>query len=317
MRKIILIIIIFLLFFSFGCSPNTGETSVDYRKGTQGIVINFMEDMPPAKIYDNMPIDLVVEIRNKGAYPQPNPITGWAINVISPNSKGIGTLYLDGFEDKIITGMPKQMKISGLEGKTSYNPNGGYDLVSFHGNIISLKSRGIDTDYDAEFLVTSCYKYETIAYQIVCIDPEPHSIKQKTKVCTIPPSYSLSGGQGAPVGVTKIEETVFANKIQFVIHIKNLGDGEVIDKNRLNIDCPYSLDHTNLDRVYVSGKVSGYSLSCNLRNPILLTKREGIVTCTVPKPAMSRSAYTTPLQIKLEYGYTSSIQRSLEVLNTP
>ena len=316
MRKIILITFIFLLFLSFGCTPKT-EDSVDYRKGTQGIVMNFMEDMPPAKMYDNMPIDLVVEIRNKGAYPQPNPITGWAINVINPNAKGIGTLYLSGFDDKIVTGMPKQMKIPELEGKTSYNLEGGFDTVLFHGNIVDLSSRKIDTNYNAEFLVISCYNYETIAYQTVCIDPDPYSIKQKTKVCTVPPSYSLSGGQGAPVAVTKIEETTLANKIQFIIYIKNVGSGKVIDKNRLNIDCPYSLSSENLDKVYVSGRVSGYSLSCKPRNPITLTKGERIVVCTIPKPTMSKSAYTTPLQIKLEYGYSSSIQRSVEILNTP
>ncbi|MBA3064697.1 hypothetical protein FP803_04640 [Candidatus Woesearchaeota archaeon] len=316
MRKIILMVIIFLLFFSFGCTPKTEETGVDYRTGTQGIVMNFMADMPPAKMYDSMPIDLVVEIKNKGAYPQPNPLTGWAINVISPNAKGIGTLYLSGFDTAFIMGMPQSMSIPSLEGKNIYNSEGGYDVVSFRGNIIDFDSRNIDS-YNANFLVTSCYNYETIASQTVCIDPEPYSTKQKTRVCTIPPSYSLSGGQGAPVAVTKVEETVLSNKIQFKIYIKNLGDGEVIDKNRLNIDCPYSLDYTNLDKVYVSGRVSGYSLSCRPNNPIMLINGIGSVICTVPKPTMSRSAYTTPLQVNLEYGYSSSIQKSVEILNTP
>jgi len=309
-------VVMFLLFFSFGCTPKTGETGVDYRKGTQGIVMNFMTDMPPARMYDNMPIDLVVEIRNKGAYPQPNPITGWAVNVINPNARGIGTLYLSGFDDTIIVGMPKKMDISPLEGKNIYNLEGGYDVILFRGNIINFDIRNTD-NYNANFLITSCYNYETIASQTVCIDPEPYSTKQKTRVCVVPPSYSLSGGQGAPVAVTKVEETVLLNKIQFKIYIKNLGDGYVIDKNRLNIDCPYSLDYTNLDKVYVSGRVSGYSLSCKPNNPIRLINGEGNMICTIPKPAMSKSAYTTPLQIKLEYGYTSSIQKSVEILNSP
>lgn len=314
MRKIILIILILLLFFSFGCTQKT-EENIDYRTGTQGIVMNFMTDMPPAKMYDNMPIDLVVEIKNKGAYPQPTSITGWAI-IITPGTKGIGAMYLSGFDDTLIMGMPKQMSIPNLEGKNPYNLEGGYDVVSFRGNIINFDSRNIDS-YNANFLVTSCYNYETIASETVCVDPEPYSTKEKTKVCTIPPSYSLSGGQGAPVAVTKIEETVLSDKIQFKIYMKNLGDGKIIDKNRLNIDCPYSLDYTNLNKVYVSGRVSGYSLSCKPNNPINLINEEGSVVCTVPKPAMSKSAYTTPLQVKLEYGYSSSIQKSVEILNTP
>ena len=316
MRKIILIVIIFFLFLSSGCGPKTEDTNVNYRKGTQGIVMNFMTNMPPAKMYDNMPIELVVEIRNKGAYPQPNPLTSWAINVISPNAKGIGTLYLSGFDNTIIMGMPKQMSIPKLEGKSPYNPQGGYDVVSFRGNIINFDSRKTDS-YNANFLVTSCYNYETLASQTVCIDPEPYSTKEKTKVCIVPLSYSLSGGQGAPVAVTKVEEIVLSNKIQFKIYIKNLGDGKIIDKNRVNIDCPYSLDYTNLDKVYVSGRVSGYSLSCRPNNPIILINGVGTVICTIPKPAMSKSAYTTPLQVKLEYGYSSSIQKGVEILNTP
>ncbi len=316
MRKIILTVLILILFFGFGCDQKTEEPSVDYRKGTQGIVMNFMTDMPPATMYDNMPIDLVVEIKNKGAYPQPNPITGWAINVISPTTKGIGTLYLSGFDNTLIVGMPKRIDIPQLEGQSPYNPEGGYDVVSFRGNILNFDSRNID-NYNANFLVTSCYKYETISSQTVCVDPEPYSTKEKTKVCTIPPSYSLSGGQGAPVAVTKIEEIVLSNKIQFKIYLKNVGDGKVIDKNRLNIDCPYSLDYTNLDKVYVSGRVSGYSLSCRPNNPIILINGVGTVICTIPKPAMSKSAYTTPLQVKLEYGYSSSIQKGVEILNTP
>jgi len=315
MRKIILVILILFLFLSFGCTTKIGETDVDYRTGTQGIVMNFMTDIPPAKMYDDMPIDLVVEIKNKGAYPQPTSITGWAI-ITTSGTNGIGTFYLSGFDDTLIMGMPKQMSIPNLEGKNPYNLEGGYDVVSFRGNIINFDSRNIDS-YNANFLVTSCYNYETITSQTICVDPEPYSAKEKTKVCTIPPSYSLSGGQGAPVAVTKIEEAVLSNKIQFKVYIKNLGDGKIVDKNRLNIDCPYSLDYTNLNKVYVSGRVSGYSLSCKPNNPINLINGEGSVVCTVPKPAMSKSAYTTPLQVKLEYGYSSSIQRSVEILNTP
>jgi hypothetical protein len=315
MRNVILIVTLLIITLSSGCINSSTEPDNEYRKGTEGIDIRFMENMPPSQVYDNAPIDLVVEVRNKGAYPQPNRATGFAI-LVTPNTKRLGTLYLDGFENKIIMGMPRQISIPEINGKSPYNPEGEYDIVTFHGNIINLDSQDLP-DYNAEFMVTSCYNYQTIAAETICIDPEPYSIKQRDKVCTIPSSYSFSGGQGGPVAVTDVREEVYGNKVMFTITVKNLGDGKVVDKNKINTECPYSLDHTNLNIVYVSGKVSGYNLVCNQNGKVMLSNDKGMIICQIPKPSTVKSAYTTPLQVNLDYGYTSSISKSVKIINTP
>ncbi|MDD5087111.1 MAG: hypothetical protein PHV16_05155 [Candidatus Nanoarchaeia archaeon] len=316
MRSIFLIIALFFIFISFGCTGNTSEIDLEYRQGTKGIEISFMQNMPPSEVYDNSPIDLVVEVRNSGAYPQQSQrVTGWPI-IITPSGRGTGTLYLDGFDDKIIMGMPRQISIPSIYGKSPYNPEGGFDVVTFHGNVINLDSQGLE-EYEAKFMVTSCYNYETVASQTVCIDPEPYSIKQSDKVCTIQESYSFSGGQGGPVGVTNVKENIYGDKIYFTIIISNLGNGRVVDKNKVNTECPYSLDYNNLNKVYVSGKISGYTLICDQGGNVNLLNERGTVMCYIPKPSTARSAYTTPLQINLEYGYTSSITKSVKIINTP
>ncbi len=315
MRNIFLIIALSFIFISFGCTDSTSDISADYRKGTQGIEISFMQNMPPSEIYDNSPIELVVEVRNKGAHPQIQRATGWPI-IVTSEGRGIGTLYLDGFDDKIIMGMPKQISIPTVYGKGPYNPEGEYDIVTFRGNVINLDVQGLQ-EYDAKFMVTSCYTYETIASQTVCIDPEPYSISQRDKVCIIPDSYSFSGGQGGPVAVTKVEEKVYGDKIYFTITISNSGNGRVVDKNKINTACPYSLDYSNLNKVQVSGKVSGYSLVCDQGGNINLLNNKGTIMCYIPRPSTARSAYTTPIQINLNYGYTSSITKNIKIINTP
>jgi len=310
----ILTIMMFLVLFSYGCTDTT-ETTIEYRRGTDGVEISFMENMPPSEVYDNSQIELVVEVKNKGAYPQPQSATGWAI-LVTPGGTRVGTLYLDGFDNRIIMGMPRQIAIPNVNGKSPYNLEGGYEIVTFLGNVINLDSQTLP-EYDAKFMVTSCYSYQTIASETICIDPEPYSTKQKDEVCTIPPSYSFSGGQGGPVGVTSIEEKVYGNKIYFTISIQNLGDGRVVDKNKVNTECPYSLDYTNLNKVYVSGKVSGYSLVCDQNGELNLLNGKGKIMCSVPSPSTANSAYTTPLQVTLDYGYSSSISKNVKIINTP
>ena len=51
---------------------------------------------------------------------------------------------------------------------------------------------------------------------VVCIDPDPYSVVQEQKVCNIG-DVSVSGGQGAPIAVTRIEEEVGSDKIYFRI----------------------------------------------------------------------------------------------------
>ncbi len=301
MRRNIIFAIIFLALFAYGCTPPDTRPTTDFRRGSEGIVMNFVQTMPPPTIYDDSNFDLIVEVRNRGAYPQ-------------DSHRSIGALYISGFDTNIIN-MYNSKNLPALEGKSAHNPEGGFDIVTFHGGVVDFKRQNIER-YEANFKLDACYQYETIASETICIDPDPHTLQRVDKVCTPPSAYTFSGGQGGPVAVTRIEQTVLSESIQYKITIRNIGNGRVIDKNAL-ARCPYDLDHTVLNKVRFSGRVSQEQLSCAQRiDPLTLINNEATIVCTIEKPSQ-RSAYTTPINIKLEYGYTSSATRRITILGTP
>ena len=63
-----------------GCKGKTDSKKLveDIRTGTQGLVVNFMTNSPPPTIHaeggsDNS-FDVILELRNKGAFPQAEEI---------------------------------------------------------------------------------------------------------------------------------------------------------------------------------------------------------------------------------------------------
>jgi len=229
-----------------------------------------------------------------------------------------------------------------LPAASEVNPLGGFATAEFDGEIVADK---ITVDqYTPTILATVCYPYATKASPTVCIDPFPFDDRQE-KVCNIG-TQTLSS-QGAPVQVTKIEQEASTKKIQFKIHIKNVGGGDVIQTgNSKNLEggtlptldrcSPLGnglLDRKDFDRVQLN-KVQIGSVDLlkdaqgNFRNPklcspfadgsddiIRLFDGVGFVICTLTVDDLGsiQSAYTTPLNIELEYNYRSTISKQIEI----
>ncbi len=303
---IIALITIFLLIAGQACPRKAREEVVEskYRVGNQGLVLSFMNNMPPNKIYDLDELRVGIEIKNKGAYPSS-----------TENKNFIGKLYLRGFDPNyIIFDEGDWQEIDrNLFGKDQYNPEGGYSVVDFTSSIIQLPE-GVES-YKPALLATACYEYQTIATPVVCIDPNPYSAEVREKVCTVH-DVSLTS-QGGPVAVTRVEEAVMKDKIQFKIYVQNVGDGLVVDVDQLDA-CPGRLDYTNLNRVDFSAEISGEPLyDCRPNDyQIDLYNNRGFIICYASKPTTG-DAYETPLKIQLDYGYMSSISKQIEIIKTP
>ena len=172
-------------------------------------------------------------------------------------------------------------------------------------------------NYETDIIVTSCYKYKTIASPTVCIDPEPYKLVQEKKVCQI--GDQKLGNQGAPVAVDRIEQEVSSDKIYFRIFIKNVGKGTVILSDKYN-DCPFDLKHQDIDKITVSAKLSHDSSPvCSpegtVNDPVRLVNGRGVIFCSFNNPRGARSAYLAPLQIEARYVYSESISKGLEIVN--
>ncbi|MBR9690505.1 hypothetical protein GOV08_02360 [Candidatus Woesearchaeota archaeon] len=283
-----------------GCNPYSysqeDELNDEYHSGTQGLVMNFLPESPPKRLYENSELDVWLEYSNKGAY----------------DVRG-GKVYLSGFDTQYIQFVPDMIPNLESDSKSRFNPDGKLTKTeSFSAYSVQLPM-GADK-ITQTIKATACYEYRTEAAIEVCIDPKTKNIRDD--ICTVEP-ISLSGGQGAPVAITKIEEEIYKNKLQFRIYFENAGDGTVIRTGRIT-NCHTSLEREDANKVDVrTVSFSGNTMFCEPQPPIQLDDRgKGFVFCSY-QGDLGDEAYKTLLQIELDYGYRSSIQRDVEILQEP
>ena len=312
MRKLALVLLaLMLVLAACGSSRNRngeGISERNYRTGSEGLQLAFLQNNPPDKVFSGSEMDVLVEVRNVGAYPDTDSFDG--------------KLEIYGFDRKaFVRGGWDGSNFLGrtLQGRSQFSPTGVREVKQFHVDEVT-------TLFGAEFyepmlVAAACYKYRTIAEPLVCIDPEPFTVFDENKVCTIPAngrSYGL-GTQGAPVAVTKVTEEVSSKNIHFGIYIQNVGKGKVVDENVRN-DCPLSLDFNDVDRVLVRAQLPWDAAPrCQPRgdsaDPVRLDESgNGYIYCSFTKPA-TKSAFETVLQVQLDYRYLDSIQKKIRIVN--
>jgi len=205
-----------------------------------------------------------------------------------------------------------------LGGRSSINPEGGFDMMEFKGSIYT--SGIVIEKYEPVILATLCYPYATKASPSVCIDPFPFDEKQK-KVCKIG-SQTLAS-QGAPIAITSIDEEASSTKIQFKINLKNAGKGDIIKIDSLDGCNPtggQSLERNDFDRIELVRADAGLStLRCGPftegNGIIRLNNGQGFIICSLDKESYqdTKSAYTTPLNLEFRYGYRTTASRPIKI----
>jgi len=311
MKKIVFLLLILVLIASCRSRTNTeGEriSAKDYRTGTKGLELSFVKNSPPDRVFSGDQMDIIVEVRNSGAYPNTDSFDG-KIEVYGYDEKAFSGERWDG--GNFITPT--------LQGKSQFSPAGGREDKRFR--VDQVNTPFSSEFYEPTIIAAACYKYRTIAEPLVCIDPEPYTAFDEKKVCTTNArgqTYSL-GSQGAPVAVTKVTQETSGSNIHFGIYIKNVGTGKVVNENVIN-DCPLNLDYNDVDQVLAQAKLP-YDANprCqpkgDYRDPVRLDESgNGFIFCSFSKPA-SASAFQTVLQIQLDYRYLDTIQKKLQIVN--
>ena len=319
MNKKILTFIIIICLLTLGCrrigpgaSPEEGGVIEEIYRGNEGLRMDFMQDAPPREIYDEGTLNMIVELENRGTY-----------DLSGSNCM----LHLSGYDNTIIRTLdPDQFCGDYFEGKSTFNPEGGYSTVEFTSDYIKLP-QGTDV-YEPNFLVSACYRYKTIANPEVCIDPSLYSLSAIQKACLVR-DVSVGGGQGAPVAVTRVDVDMLKDKVQFTIYVSNVGGsggrGRVL-RPGVSItgqsahSCPYNLDYDDINIVDYSVDFRGGSLlRCSptvhgLSQARLINDQAKIVCLFTTS---GEEAYVTPLQIELDYTYLDSIEEEVRIIKTP
>ncbi len=291
---------VLLILLLAGCAQQ-GSKQIDLpdvRTGTQGLAAGFLPQTPPAQVYESSLFTVLLNVENRGAA----DVKRGRYVIAAPEQYVIFQESPGGFLD--------------VQGRSVYNPRGGQQRIGLKGLAAPLGAQ-MET-LPVNLLLTLCYPYETQASATVCVDPDTAGL-QKGKPCSAPEKRSLSGGQGAPVGVTGIEtvmlphmrEDYFVPQVSF--DIQNLGTGTVVaDGSELDICEGRPIDREMYNTVRVQGFLSETPMKCTEK--AVLREGKARVVCTLEEgiPAVL-GTYPSPVRINLNYGYVESQSKEFRI----
>lgn len=299
-KKLFFILIIVSIIIT-GCSTGSSNKS-SFNIGTKGIIIEKAAGNPN-NIYESEYFAIGLLIKNVGASDSSNAI--------------ININYDDYFLrlDRTQSANDKTTTLS-LEGRKRENPAGGIDYLEyvFEANTFNVLREKVDTTIN----INLCYDYKTDLSTEFCIDAVSRTNNQKISACKTK-TFTSSSGQGAPVGITKIEPElmILKDKIRpvFRIYIKNLDNGYILKPDMM---CGEQYDSKELNKLNVKAWISkDIELKCEPEE-VKLNNKEGIVRCSVKDSDLDKfqkgsPSYITILRVVLDYKYVSSESIKLKI----
>tara|TARA_Y100000310_G_C20668199_1_gene808814 strand:+ start:325 stop:1251 length:927 start_codon:yes stop_codon:yes gene_type:complete len=304
MKKIMLILWIIVLLFSVGCDkeegPSVSLSESDIHTGTEGLSFEFGEKMPPRLVYATDIFPVSMEIKNKGAF----------------DVKG-GYLLLNIEKDILEFDLGDQKERIDLDGKSLSNPEGDEEFFRF--NVVS-RELGKETEtLTTTILATLCYKYQTEFSGDVCVDTDFYNTREIEKACDAE-DETFTSGQGGPIAVTRIESKILEDsgyiKPQFIIYLKNKGQGEVISQDSVDNACSDStIDDNEINYLSVEVMLGDEKSELTCR-PDKTKLRDGIETirCSLEEGIdKNLQPYITILRVELNYGYIETKSKNVEI----
>ncbi len=280
-----------------GPGNNNGNNPVNidtnFQQGTDSLEFGFVENLPPATIRVGDTFRIMIELRNKGAHD-------------IDNGK---FLFTNAFPYYMQAVMPSEYEYFDLEGRSLRNSEGGYKQISFSAENLQLPED--QKQHTFWFVAKACYPYKTFASETVCINPDatdPFS----DSVCEVE-DYKVTGGQGAPLAVTKIEHvatesTAGTFQNHFLVHIENQGKGKVVSPDKYAVECGQGfVPPEDFENIGVTVEISGTDISDNCNRPMIDEENGDLLVMFCYYEMVSDiGAYTTPMLITLDYGYVSA-----------
>ncbi len=328
-KKIVIafIAVIALAMLASGCDSSSKKsyaiTSKEFKKGTDGLSIEFLKGTPPTEAFEDSLFQLGIKVHNKGAY---NPENAYL-------SIGIENDYMC-LGDCTEKEKDSLFEIPGdeIKGKSLFNPVGGMFIKKY--NIKTKKIDSMSNQHRSLIYASLCYSYSTELVTDVCIDPDPVNINKKEKSCNV--ESKAFSGQGAPVAITKVDVKMIpvsenAVRPEFLIYVKNMGNGNIISEESVKKACTaesmssYELGYVKLKSFafssyeYESG--NNGDIVCFPEKLKIAKDKENYFRCRLRAGdkigsgssedgnAIKGDAFTTQLSIALSYGYFSTISR--------
>lgn len=287
--------------------PEPGPREVpDVFTGTSALEARFAEGSLK-EIFMCQQADVFVEVRNRGAA----RIDGEYVFIV---------------EDQVmrpVDGQARTGRLS-LEEKSQFNPQGGFSQVKLSVENVGLPAQL--SSYASPVIFQACYPYATFASVPVCIDPDVQGVNP-AKACRAQP-VSLSGGQGAPVAVTRVEPRMSVSgdvmTPLFAVYLQNRGSGRVVSAESWAEACKPGNDDglkDQLPRVSVKATLQENELECR-PNPVRLRVGEEARIICEPKEnelefGPQAGTFSTLLSVELGYGYVNAAMFPVTIARLP
>ncbi len=311
-KLFIIVLTIILSIIVSGCTPIDGGgtqfTMKDLRKGNKGLEIKFIKDAPPNVVFENDPnILIALSVENLGA----SDIKNGVISIgVEEDYMSINEINFNN-EDKT------DLIVFDLEGKSIDNPIGGYAPLEIY---TTSKDISLSRLQDTSARIFSCYDYQTILEESICLDPVEIRKDMSSKACV--GGNFAPGTQGAPVNVKKVDvlsKRITGNKVRHIFRIKvgNDGRGNVIIPGISEEMCSNKeLDSEKRRRVFdlvkVKVKLGIDNIKCRNNGVVKLTNGKlGETICEIDTTQLGE--YVTSLVIQLDYGYMFNIARDFKI----
>jgi len=291
MKKILTIILIIFLLFSFGCVKKDTDGSKPSGKafsftGKNGITVSFGLDAPPETNFRDEPIEIILKVINRGA-------VSLAAGDVEAKLKGVAATEI--FDPSTIETINDEELLAAELDPTVTE----IDM----GTITYSPEEMFSPSYPAEIKAEVCFPYSTKINSNNFWISEKQSDLDKGKVTS-------SDNSDSPVHVTGLEEFKGTNKIRFQFTVSNIGSGKIVDECfpeeksdeivEVNIIEPRGVNCETLD-----GGSSG---------EIKLINGKKVVRCSIDAP--KDESYATPLIMTLEYNYGIELSKKITIKNT-
>jgi hypothetical protein len=302
MKKILILFAVLSLFL-FGCqNGQQGVAGPSFVGGTNGLLINFLQDAPPDNVYDNSrsTFQVAVQVKNAGEWDIDTGKLDISLSGIDPVD--FSNPAMTKKSDTLISATKKDSTGTIIQGSQLVFTFPGF---TYKGNLPGDINHIIKAD--------ACYAYGTKALSSICIKKD--LTKADTIVCTVN-SDRIVANSGAPVQVASIRESAGgSDSILLTITLKQTGTGEIFRSGK---SCAAGIDNENVVNFKINTGMTS-ELSCSglstgtgtVTGDLTLYNGERQITCT--QKTGGQGDFEKTVEITLSYDHRVSTSKTVIV----
>jgi hypothetical protein len=280
-QKIFFVLLILGVLLLLGCGGSSSQTpgivKYNFQTGTTGLVINFLPNAPPEKIYPFSGFKMIMDLENQAGYPLKN-----------------GKIRIVGLDNKYFGLDQTEQDFGSLEGRSMINPLGGRTRIEFNGKAYQLFSNS--EQYVGNYFLQASYESNMDFVDTVCLNPNMYETYDAGCKTNHKKNYA---GQGAPLAVASLDQITYpvntGGGVEFRLSLKNMGPGKA-EKVTL-VKAQLGGENLACEVVGNKNQPSGQNLTLVFDE----NKQEGTLIC---RSSMKQgSSYSTTLYLGFTYSY--------------